>query len=169
MIHFFCIEEAGAKGLPPLSPAPPIPAELASASLQTISLDDSEHLLHNHRASVASLRLLFTFAPERRSASLRNRCSPSTEYSDKRASRKLAGLVAISRFCSGQRPVCPSLGSDPESRRSSVVKGTGLCGWINTQVSGCLQGLSVGITVTSRTLLWLASGWESPGRHLSRA
>ncbi|MGD1214848.1 MAG: hypothetical protein ABR861_07660, partial [Terriglobales bacterium] len=38
------------------------------------------HLLHNHHASVASLRLLFTFAPERRSASFRNRCSPSPEY-----------------------------------------------------------------------------------------
>jgi len=36
--------------------------------------------LHNHHASVASLRLLFTFAPERRSASLRNRWSPSPEY-----------------------------------------------------------------------------------------
>jgi hypothetical protein len=65
--------------MPPLSPAPPIPAEPASASLRTISLDDSEHLLHNHRASVASLRLLFAFAPERRSASFRNRCSPSPE------------------------------------------------------------------------------------------
>ncbi|HZL65745.1 MAG TPA: hypothetical protein VFC29_00280 [Candidatus Limnocylindrales bacterium] len=32
-------------------------------------LDDSEHLLHNHHVSVASLRLLFTFAPECRSAS----------------------------------------------------------------------------------------------------
>src|ERR1035438_2756331 len=52
----------------------------ASASLRTISLDDSEHLLHNHHASVAALRLLFTFAPERRSASFRNRCSPSPEY-----------------------------------------------------------------------------------------
>ena len=44
-----------------------------------ILLDHSEHLLHNHHASVASLRLLFTFAPERRSASLRKRCSPSPE------------------------------------------------------------------------------------------
>jgi hypothetical protein len=60
----FYSEEAGAKGLLPLSPAPPIPAEPASASLRTISLDDPEHLLHlhNHHASVASLRLLFTFA-----------------------------------------------------------------------------------------------------------
>src|SRR6266852_1461216 len=73
-------EGAGAKGLPPLSPAPQIPADPASASLRTISLDDSEHLLHNHHASVASLRLLFTFTPECRSPSLRNRCSPSPEY-----------------------------------------------------------------------------------------
>ncbi len=57
----------------PLSPAPQIPASKASfASLWTIVLDDSEHLLHNHHASVASLRLLFTFAPECRSESLRN-------------------------------------------------------------------------------------------------
>lgn len=80
MNPFFYSEGAGAKGLPPLSPAPPIPAEPASASLRTISLDDSEHLLHNHHVSVASLRLLFTFTPERRSASLRNRCSPPPEY-----------------------------------------------------------------------------------------
>src|SRR5436853_7820998 len=83
MIPIFYIKEAGAKGLLPLSPAPQIPADPASASLRTISLDDSEHLLHNHLASVASLRLLFTFAPERRSASLRNRCSPSPEYPSK--------------------------------------------------------------------------------------
>ena len=75
------MKEAGAKGLLPLSPAPQIPARKASfASLRTIALDDSEHLLHNHHASVASLRLLFTFAPERRSASLRNQRSPSPEY-----------------------------------------------------------------------------------------
>src|SRR5208337_1636282 len=47
---------------------------------RTISLDDSEHFLHYHRVSVASLRLLFTCDPECRSASLRNRCSPSPEY-----------------------------------------------------------------------------------------
>src|SRR5271169_5439534 len=58
----------------------PNPRRAASASLRTISLDDSEHLRHNQRVSVASLRLLFTFAPECRSASLRNRCSPSPEY-----------------------------------------------------------------------------------------
>src|ERR1022692_1632044 len=80
MNPFFYSEEAGAKGLPPLSPAPPTPAETASALLRTISLDDPEHFLHNHLASVALLRLLFTFAPERRSASFRNRCSPSPEY-----------------------------------------------------------------------------------------
>jgi hypothetical protein len=61
-------------------PCTPNPRRAASASLRTISLDDSEHLRHNHRVSVASLRLLFTFAPECRSASLRNRCSPSPEY-----------------------------------------------------------------------------------------
>src|SRR5271157_2398790 len=47
---------------------------------RTISLDEAEHFLHNHHASVASLRLLFAFTPERRSACLRNRCSPSLEY-----------------------------------------------------------------------------------------
>jgi hypothetical protein len=62
------------------SSRPQIPAEPASASLRTIALDDSEHFLHNHHASVATLRLLFTFAPECRSASLRNQCSPSPEY-----------------------------------------------------------------------------------------
>src|SRR5271157_5652080 len=76
----FYNEEAGGKGLPPLSPALPIPAEPDSASLRTVSLDDSEHLLHNHQVSVAALRLLFTFAPECRSASRRNERSPSPEY-----------------------------------------------------------------------------------------
>src|SRR5438876_8608035 len=61
---YLLYQGAGAKGLLPLSPAPQIPADPASASLRTISLDDSEHLLHNHHASVASLRLLFTFTPE---------------------------------------------------------------------------------------------------------
>ena len=37
MNPLFYSEEAGAKGLRPLSPAPPIPAEPASASLRTIS------------------------------------------------------------------------------------------------------------------------------------
>jgi hypothetical protein len=51
----------------------------ASASPRTIALDDSEHLLHSHPVSFAALRLLFTLAPERRSASFQNRCSPSPE------------------------------------------------------------------------------------------
>ena len=74
------------KGAAAPFPCTPNPRRPASASLRTISLDDSEHLLHNHHASVASLRLLFTFAPERRSASLRNRCSPSPEYPGSRKS-----------------------------------------------------------------------------------
>jgi plasmid stabilization system protein ParE len=97
MIPIFYIKEAGAKGLLPLSPAPQIPADPASASLRTISLDDSEHLLHNHRVSVASLRLLFTFAPERRSASLRNRCSPSPEYPLDAADRVLEEIYQTVR------------------------------------------------------------------------
>jgi hypothetical protein len=81
MNPFFYREEAGAKGLPPLSRCTPNPRSTqAFAPLRTFSVDDAEHFLHNHHASVASLRLLFTFAPERRSASLRNRCSPSPEY-----------------------------------------------------------------------------------------
>src|SRR5271165_1808728 len=74
----------GQRGCRPLSPHPQSPPDLlrfASDHLsRTISLDEAEHFLHNHHASVASLRLLFTFTPERRSASLRNRCSPSPEY-----------------------------------------------------------------------------------------
>jgi hypothetical protein len=80
MNPFFYSEEAGAKGLPPLSPAPQSPPNLPPLRSGQFSLDDSEHLLHNHHASVASLRLLFTSAPERRSDSFRNRCSPSPEY-----------------------------------------------------------------------------------------
>jgi hypothetical protein len=78
-MNLFYIEEAGAKGR--LSPTPQIPA-VPPPSLRSghIVLDDSEHLLHNHRASVASLRLLFTFAPECRSASPRIQRSPSPEY-----------------------------------------------------------------------------------------
>jgi TPR repeat protein len=37
-------------------------------------------LFHNQQVSVAALRLLFTFAPERRSACLRNERSSSPEY-----------------------------------------------------------------------------------------
>src|ERR1019366_5741883 len=59
----------GERGCPAPFPCTPNPRRVASASLRTISLDDSEHLRHNHRVSVASLRLLFTFAPECRSAS----------------------------------------------------------------------------------------------------
>src|SRR5712691_10703642 len=61
--------------LPPKSPLTQPPLRFGQ-----ILLDHSEHFLHNHHASVATLRLLFTFAPECRSASLRNRCSPSPEY-----------------------------------------------------------------------------------------
>src|ERR1700679_2818823 len=38
--------------------------ERAAASIQTISLNDSEHMLPNHHISVAALRLLFTCPPE---------------------------------------------------------------------------------------------------------
>src|SRR5208283_5085464 len=63
----------------PLHPqSPPNLLRFGSDHLsRPISLDEAEHFLHNHHASVASLRLLFTFTPERRSACLRNRCSPS--------------------------------------------------------------------------------------------
>ncbi len=72
MNPFFYSEEAGGKGLPPLSPAPPIPAEPASASLWTIPLDDSERLFHNHycqrrfASTAAHLRsgTPFAFPPE---------------------------------------------------------------------------------------------------------
>jgi hypothetical protein len=66
------VDEAEERGWLPLSPAPLSPLGSSVASLRTIALDDSEHLLHNHHASVASLRLLFTFTPECRSESLRN-------------------------------------------------------------------------------------------------
>jgi hypothetical protein len=80
MSHFVLQRGSRGKGAAAPFPCAPNPRRAASASLRTISLDDSEHLLHNHRVSVATLRLLFTFAPECRSASLRNRCSPSPEY-----------------------------------------------------------------------------------------
>src|SRR5208282_6797247 len=79
--------QRGSRGKGAAAPFPctPNPRPAASASLRTISLDDSEHLLHNHRVSVASLRLLFTFAPERRSACHRNERSLSLEYPAKQA------------------------------------------------------------------------------------
>ena len=71
----------GKRGCAPF-PCTPNPRRtfLRFAPDDTILLDDSEHLLHNHHDSVASLRLLFTFATECRSPSFRNRCSPSPEY-----------------------------------------------------------------------------------------
>jgi len=79
MILSSTTRKQGQRGCRPFPLHPQSPPS-ASASLRTISLDDSEHLLHNHRVSVASLRLLFTFAPERRSACHRNERSPSPEY-----------------------------------------------------------------------------------------
>src|SRR5208337_1468250 len=74
----------GQRGCRPFPLHPQSPPDLlrfaSDHPSRTISLDEAEHFLHNHHASVASLRLLFTFTPERRSASLRNRCSPSPEY-----------------------------------------------------------------------------------------
>ena len=70
MNPFFYSEEAGAKGLPPLSPAPQIPAQpkppLRTFSLRTFSVDDAEHFLHNHHASVASFRTIYLFCLDRR-------------------------------------------------------------------------------------------------------
>ena len=84
MSLFFYREKQGIKGLAAPFPCTPNPRRpSSSASLRTLSVDEAEHFLHNHHASVASLRLLFTFAPERRSASLRNRRSPSPEYPGK--------------------------------------------------------------------------------------
>ena len=83
-MNLFSIEEAGDKGASrpfPLHPKSPLQRlRFAPDTLRTFLVDEAEHFLHNHHASVASLRLLFTFVPERRSASLRNRCSPSPEY-----------------------------------------------------------------------------------------
>jgi hypothetical protein len=57
--RLFDMEEAEGRGWLPLSPAPQIPAENGSfASLRAISLEDSDHFLHNPDAGVASLRLL---------------------------------------------------------------------------------------------------------------
>ena len=83
-MNLFSIEEAGDKGASrpfPLHPKSPLKRlRFAPDTLRTFLVDEAEHFLHNHHASVALLRLLFTIAPERRSASLRNRCSPSPEY-----------------------------------------------------------------------------------------
>ena len=79
-MNLFYKDKQGIKGLLPLSPATPNPRRSSSASLRTISVDEAEHFRHNQNASVASLRLLFTFALERCSGSLRNRRSPSPEY-----------------------------------------------------------------------------------------
>src|SRR6202050_5781608 len=70
----------GQRGCCPFPLHPKSPLTQPPLRFGQILLDHSEHLLHNHHASVATLRLLFTFAPECRSASLRNRCSPSPEY-----------------------------------------------------------------------------------------
>ena len=56
----------GIKGLPPLSPAPQIPAQApplrsGQTTLRGAELDEAEHFLDNHLASVASLRRLFAF------------------------------------------------------------------------------------------------------------
>jgi hypothetical protein len=80
MIPIFYIAEQGQRGCCPFPLHPKSPLTQPPLRCGQISLDHSEHLLHNHHASVASLRLLFTLAPECRSPSLRNRCSPSPEY-----------------------------------------------------------------------------------------
>src|SRR5271165_5654909 len=96
--------QRGSRGKGAAAPFPctPNPRRTSSASLRTISLDDSEHLFQNHHVSVASLRLLFTFAPECRSASLRNRCSPSPEYPVS-AGRRGSAEVKVA-FCSQALP-----------------------------------------------------------------
>jgi hypothetical protein len=75
----------------PRRPSPPL-------RCGQILLDHFEHLLHNLHASVASLRLLFTFAPECRSASLRKRCSPSPEYPKIRRSPSCGLLHLLARL-----------------------------------------------------------------------
>jgi hypothetical protein len=62
-------EKQGINGLAAPFPCTPNPRPSPSASLRN--------------ASVASLRLLFTFAPECRSASLRNQRSASPEYPER--------------------------------------------------------------------------------------
>jgi hypothetical protein len=80
MIPIFYMKEQGQRGCCPFPLHPKSPPTRPPLRSGQILLDHSEHLLHNLHASVASLRLLFTFAPECRSPSLRNRCSPSPEY-----------------------------------------------------------------------------------------
>ena len=57
--------------------AVPFPEPLSLPSPSSVAvlrkcLDEAEHLLHNRRASVASLRSVFGIIPEPRSPSLRN-------------------------------------------------------------------------------------------------
>src|SRR5208337_82028 len=105
MSPFFYKEEAGAKGLAAPFPCTPNPHRNSSASLRTISLDDSEHLRHNHRVSVASLRLLFTFAPECRSTGC-----PGSRGFETRASKtyrvERASLVTCRRKFWGSQGRC---------------------------------------------------------------
>jgi hypothetical protein len=96
----------GQRGCCPFPLHPKSPLESSSASLRIIALDDSEHLLHNHHASVASLRLLFTFVPECRSASLRNQRSPSPEYPTYLLSRHVAHFVVLGERASTESAYC---------------------------------------------------------------
>ena len=58
-------ESRGQRGCGVHPKFPPKLLRFASDHLsRTTSLDEAEHFLHNHHASVAALRLLFTFAPE---------------------------------------------------------------------------------------------------------
>ena len=68
MNPFFYSEEQEQGAAAPFPCTPNPRSTRAFAPLRTFSIDDAEHFLHNHHASVASLRLLFTFVPERRSA-----------------------------------------------------------------------------------------------------
>jgi hypothetical protein len=62
----FYIAMQGIKGLPPLSPAPQIPADpslrcASENSAHNVKLDDSDHFSDNQLASVAALRSLIGF------------------------------------------------------------------------------------------------------------
>src|SRR5260370_15656887 len=70
----------GQRGCCPFPLHPKSPLTQPPLRFGQILLDHSQHFLHNHHASVPTLRLLFTFAPECRSASLPNRCSPSPQH-----------------------------------------------------------------------------------------